>query len=77
MPRSTKKLAETNSQLRLAVLLLIVYPLALVAAFLYALLSPLSLIDCCKPLIEMIRNMLELPLRCARNMAQAKQLIIM
>lgn len=62
---------------RFAVLLALAYPLALVSAIIYAILSPLILIDCCKPTIEALRNLLDLPLRCVRNMVEAKQLFVM
>jgi len=59
------------------VLIAIAYPLALVAAVLYALVNPLNLFDCCQPLMKALLQTLNLPLACARNIVEAKQLIAM
>lgn len=61
----------------LIVLVLLAYPIALLAGLLYALCNPLNLIQCCRPFIELLMKLLNLPQSCTRNMAEAKQLIIM
>lgn len=58
-------------------LVLVAYPVALMAAILYAILNPLSLMQCSQPLIELLLAALNLPLTCARNLVDAKQLIVM
>lgn len=58
-------------------LVALAYPAALAAAVLYALLSPLALVECLAPAVGALRGALEFPLACARNMCDAKQLIVM
>lgn len=61
----------------LLILLLVAYPIALIAGLLYALLSPLSLIKCSRPLTDLLLGALNLPLTCVRNLAEARQLFVM
>lgn len=58
-------------------LVVVAYPIALMAAILYALTNPLSLMKCCQPLTRALLVALNFPLACARNMVDAKQLILM
>lgn len=64
-------------QHRFTVLLVIAYPTAILSGLLYALLNPFNMIDCCKPSLSLLLIGLNLPLTCAQNIAEAKQLIIM
>lgn len=66
-----------HKQARLLVLLLFAWPLALLGALGYALLNPLSLIERCRPLTQLLLRIAELPLTCTRNLVEAKQLIMM
>ena len=61
----------------LLILVLFAYPIAIIAALLYALLSPLSLIKCSRPFTDLLLGALNLPLTCARNVAEARQLFVM
>ena len=58
-------------------LVLVAYPVALVAGLVYALVNPLSLMGCCQPATRLLLAALNFPLNCARNMVDAKQLIVM
>lgn len=58
-------------------LLLVAYPVALIAGLAYALVNPLAVIGCCAPLMKFLLAALNLPLTCTRNMIEAKQLIVM
>lgn len=68
----------TSQDFRLAILFLVAYPIAFIAAIIYVILNPFSLIgDFMKTLMEFLLNALNFPLLCAQNMADAKQLIAM
>lgn len=74
---NSTKTNQSPPTYRLLVLLTVAYPIALVAAVLYALANPLSLMKCCQPLTRALLGALNLPLNCAQNMVDAKQLIVM
>ncbi|CAA3006438.1 Hypothetical predicted protein [Olea europaea subsp. europaea] len=61
----------------LFILIIFAYPVALIAAIWYTLLSPLSLTECGRPLVDFLMSVQQLPLTCARNMIEVKQLIVM
>jgi len=49
----------------------------MIAAVIYAVLSPLSLMNCFQIPISILLSAVNFPLDCARNMVEAKQLIVM
>lgn len=59
------------------VLIALAYPIAILSGLLYALLNPFNMLACCKPGLKFLLVGLDFPLTCAKNMAEAKQLIIM
>ena len=69
--------ATNRFPIRLGVLLAAAYPLAVASGIFYAFLSPFAVFKCWNLVIKCLEVGLNLPLRCARNMIDAKQLVDM